>query len=263
MSYALYLLRHDLFWAAVIGLGLGGALSAVTVIPSRGRHPDRIRAGKWTRVFLALSLSVIGAAGALLFVGFDRFVYPEWLITGLVVLVLSAAAARFPRGAGIPLFLLIVVASVVVVYSLRGWTPVRTETEIATLRPLSVSQTDSTVEVDGPAGSIAFPDVVSLPSSSAVVSVDRLVVSRYLFLSGAEERIRFDRRTLLSAAGDRTPSGEAPGAATAGPELLLRIGAATVSVETSDAFPLRLLRPFRVVAAPGGVVRVAEQRSQE
>jgi hypothetical protein len=258
VSYALFLLRSDLFWAMLAGIGLGAVVAAATILPARRSQPERVRARKWTATYLALALLVVAGAGAYLFVGAADIAYRECLIVGLVATALTAAAGRFPRAAGIPIVVAVVVAAAVVGFGLRDWIPVRADTEVARIRALSVVADESVVEISGPLGSAGVPEVVTLPGTTVVASVDTLVISRFLFLTGSSLRFRHDDRGLLSIPADR----EKP-VADAGTGLLARLGAITPDVSVSSAFPLRLLRPYSVVVRVDGTVIVSEQRGQE
>ena len=258
MSYVLFLLRHDLFWAMLGGIGVGAVVAATTILPTRRPQPERVRARKWTVTYLALALVVIAGAGVFLFVGTADIAYRECLIVGLVTTALTATAGRFPRAAGIPIVVAVVVAAAVVGFGLRGWSPVRADTEVARIRALSVAADESVVEISGPLGSAGVPEVVTLPGIAVVASVDTLVVSRFLFLTGSSLRFRHDDRGLLSVPADQ----EKP-VADAGTGLLARFGAVAPDISMSSPFPLRLLRPCLVALHADGTLVVSEQRGQE
>ncbi|MFP4551882.1 MAG: hypothetical protein ACLFNT_13835, partial [Spirochaetales bacterium] len=58
MSYWGFLIRHELFWALVVGVALGGAIADATrrlALSVRSRRSRRSRDRKWARFWLWLA----------------------------------------------------------------------------------------------------------------------------------------------------------------------------------------------------------------
>ena len=258
MSYAGFLIRHDLFWSLLTGCGLGGVIAAVTLLPSRSPHPDRTRSRRTTVALLCAAFADASVAGGLLFVGFGQFVFPGWLVVGIVALVLSAVGGRFPRSAGVPILLVVTTLAVMLALSLQSWTPVRADTRIATFRVLSVSETRSRIEMEHPTNPSLPAQVYEISSNQAVASVHFLTLSRYLFLAGSEHFVFVGEdpsRVLIAegAAGGPTPT----------PPLLSSDRLSSARSVTSSPTSLGLLRSYRIMIDTSGDPRIVDSRLPE
>jgi hypothetical protein len=259
VGYAGYLLRHDLFWTFLLGAGLGGVVATATVVPSRHPDPERVRSRKWTVAPLWGALIIIAATGGILAVGLDQFRYPAWLIVGLISLIVVAIGVRFPRAAGLPIVLVVAVAATLFSWSLRGWTPIRSPTQIGTMRVLSVGPDHSIIETRE--SELSVPGVLELTGDQAVAIIPSMELSRYLFFSGAERWIHVsgDPRGYVHCP-DAAPAGFSPAGLLG---LLERPGGARFSVAQSNIQQLRLLRGYRISVLEDGSVQIRDQRLGE
>ena len=257
MTYGAFLIRHPLFWAALTGAALGGALAAATSNVARARRPARARSRKWTRASLLATVAVITATCGVFLANGTDFIRVPSLYVGLGTLVLCAAAMRFPRAGGIPVLIVIGAVTLVAAMVMHPFLPVRGEITVAELQLLSVDSSSAYVEVNdnGPA-SPGMPRVAEVPGATVSVHAGMLTISDYLFFLGATEGVIFEGL-------DGDPVSEPYASMPLIGRVVAVVPLLDVETVTIDDVRLDLLRRYGVVATPRAGIEVRELGAPE
>ena len=260
MTYGAFLIGHPLFWSALVGICLGGALATATRDARRDRRPERARSRKWTAAALWTTVGVMAATcGILVPDGLTFFGLPS-LYVGTGALLFIALALRFPRAAGIPVFFILAAAAVLGPLLMRPFVPMRDAGVAATARLLAVDQSGAYVEInDRTPGASLAPKVITTGDPTVVARTHLLQISDYLFFLGARGGIALD--TLRAGSDEVTmPPGEDAAALYSGMQFIERaIGALsllTLTTVESEPVRLNLLEGYEIVGLPDGSVQI-------
>lgn len=145
MGYLDFLAQTPYAWITLSGVFVGGAISRILTPVSV--QTDRARSLKWARVYASLALGVVAATLAV-FVPDPGLIFDLGLAYQFAgAVVVSAAAMRFKLAAGIPVFLLLVVAVSVTLVARQVYRPYRPPEPVAVIRVLSRGTDSATIEL--------------------------------------------------------------------------------------------------------------------
>jgi hypothetical protein len=198
MSLRLSLLSDPLPWVFVAAVFLGAAASRATRRTSNRSDPHRARTRKWTLFCVWLSLAVLAAVGAVLVPGSERLarrvggtlhlVEPLLPWVALAGFLIAFLATRFRKSLGIPVLVLGLVAVIALglfFQSVRAFTG---ETEIATVKALTVADGKMRLEVQ-PEG--RPPETVDLTGEQFAPVVKVVIFDDLWVFLGARTWYRF------------------------------------------------------------------------
>jgi hypothetical protein len=179
-------------WAILAGLFVGAAVARAA---SRTRHrkdPDRARARKWVAACVLFSIAIIAALLGVFIPGPSKVVDIRLAWAAGIAAVVAFGALRFRKSLGIPVLVLVVASAVLLglfFQSIRAFTG---ETEIASVRVISVASSSMRLEIsprDGEPALLTMDGVYFAPIVKIVIFDDLLV-----FL-GARSWYRFEGMT--------------------------------------------------------------------
>ncbi|MBU8914197.1 MAG: hypothetical protein KOO61_09255 [Spirochaetales bacterium] len=264
MTYGAFLIGHPLFWSALVGICLGGALATATRDARRDPRPERARSRKWTAAALWTTVGVVAATcGILVPDGLTFFGLPS-LYVGAAALALIAMALRFPRAAGIPVFFILAAATVLGPLLMRPFVPMRDAGVAATVQLLAVDQSGAYVEVnDRTPGAGPAPQVISIGDPTGdptvVARAHLLQISDYLFFLGARGGVALDALRTATAEVTASSGGDAV-TLYSGMQFIERaidvMPLLTLTTVESEPVRLSLLEGYEIVGLPDGSVQM-------
>jgi hypothetical protein len=134
-------------WAILAGVFVGAAVARVSMRTKHRRDPDRARTRKWVVACVLFSIAIVLALLGVFIPGPSKVVDIRLAWAALVAAVVAFCALRFKKALGIPVMVLLI-ASVILFslffQSIRAFTG---ETEIASVRVISVSASSMRLEV--------------------------------------------------------------------------------------------------------------------
>jgi hypothetical protein len=198
MPFRLSLLTDPLPWAFAAAVLLGAAASRATRRTANRPDPHRAWTRKWVVCCVWLSLAVLAAVGAVLVPGSDRLarrvdgtvrlVEPLLPWVALAGFALAFLATRFRKAFGVPALALLLVAVVALglfFQSVRAFTG---ETEIATVKAITVADGRMRLEVQ-PEG--RPPEMVDLDGDQFAPVVKAVIFDDLWVFLGARTWYRF------------------------------------------------------------------------
>jgi hypothetical protein len=186
------LLQSPLPWAIVTGLFTGAALSQATRLTRRRANPERAATRKWILACVYLSLAVIIGLLAVFVPGPARILDTRLAWAGGIAAAAAFCALRFKRALGIPVVVLLIALGVVFALFLQSINAFTGETEIATVRTISVDSASMRLELV-PRG--AEPVLLTMKGTSFSPVVKVVIFSDLLVFLGARTWYRFDGMT--------------------------------------------------------------------
>jgi hypothetical protein len=204
------------FWAPLVSLWMGAFVARATRLPSRSRDPRRSRELKLSLCPLYLSLALIAALLALFVPGPGFSLNPDLVAFAAILSLAFALGLRFPRAAGLPLFLVAILLFGARGVAASGWAPLRPDAQpsrlsvaerpragpqgkaipLGRLRVLSLSPGGALIEVeDGADGRVALEMHGDIAKNGIRVGVDLLSLPPWLAALGPTEL-----RSLLGVA---------------------------------------------------------------
>ena len=192
LAFIAPLTHSPLPWVILGGLFAGAALSTATRRTRHKADPERATARKWILACLALSVAVIFGLLAVFLPGPARILDPRlaWA-TGI-----SAGAAflalRFRKAMGIPVVVLVIALVAVIALFLQSIRAFTGETEIASLRVLSVDKASMRLELV-PRG--AEPVLLSMKGTYFSPIVKVVIFDDLLVFMGARTWYRLEGMT--------------------------------------------------------------------
>jgi len=196
------LLSSPFPWVALGGLFFGAALSRATRGTRRARHPEHAATRKW--VLACLLLSVALACGLLAIFPPPHFEFQRstiadtrWAWIAGVAAAVAFLALRFRKAAGIPVVVLaaaLVAAVALFLQSLHAFTG---ETEIATIRVISVDPAAMRLEL---AARGQPPALLSMKGTYFAPIVRVVIFDDLLVFLGARTWYRFEGLTSFDDA---------------------------------------------------------------
>jgi hypothetical protein len=253
MTYGAFLTGNPLFWSALVGAALGGALATSTRDTRRDRRPDKSRSRKWTSAAFWATFGVIAATCGIFIPEGTAFIGLPSLYVGIGALVFFALALRFPRAGGIPAFFILAATATLAPLVLRPYVPVRDAGVVATVQLLSANESGAYLEVnDHTPDASGAPEVIMTASPTIVVQVHLLQISDYLFFFGATGGIALGgfQSEATRAAGDLYASTPFIERAISWLPLLTR------TTVVSEPVRLNLLKRYEIIGLPAGSVRL-------
>ena len=187
MSYPEFLTATPYSWVGLAAVLVGCVAADLTRLPARRRRGSWAVSRLWTRIYLLLTFFVMCAPALVFLSDRTRLLDPALLPYAGVLVVIAFAAARFPRGVGVPLLLVSIAGFSLMTAALRPWTPVSEPSQLFSIRVLSVSPEQQRLELLVNDEGI---DIVELPGNAFGVRMERLVLRPELFLLGFEVAYR-------------------------------------------------------------------------
>ncbi|HET6451986.1 MAG TPA: hypothetical protein VFI08_11780 [Spirochaetia bacterium] len=179
-------------WVALGGLFLGAAASRATRRTRTARDPERARTRKWVLVCLWLSVAVILGLAAVFVPGPSRILNPSYAWIAGTVAALAFIAFRFRKAAGIPVLVLLLALAAVLGLFLQSVRAFTGETEIATVRVLSVQPGSMRLQLV-PRGD--EPVLLTMKGTSFAPIVRVVIFSDFLVFLGVRTWYRFEGMT--------------------------------------------------------------------
>jgi hypothetical protein len=179
-------------WAILAGLFVGAAVARAASRTRHRRDPDRARARKWVVACVLFSIAIIAALLGVFIPGPSKVVDIRLAWAAGIAAVAAFGALRFRKSLGIPVLVLLVASAVLLglfFQSIRAFTG---ETEIASVRVISVASSSMRLEIsprDGEPALLTMDGVYFAPIVKIVIFDDLLV-----FL-GARSWYRFEGMT--------------------------------------------------------------------
>ncbi len=186
------LLQSPLPWVIAVGLCTGAALSRATRRTRNAADPERAAARKWILACVLLSAAVIFGLLAIFVPGPSRILDPRLLWVGGIAAAAAFFVLRFRRAIGIPVLVLaiaFVVAFGLFLQSIHAFTG---ETEIASVRTISVDSGAMRLELV-PRGS--EPVLLTMKGTQFSPVVKVVIFSDLLVFLGARTWYRFEGMT--------------------------------------------------------------------
>ncbi len=192
MSYFEFLVGTPFFWITLAGLWSGASLSRVSRPASRialyrsgrGANLELIRSRSLSLFYLGMSAAMVCAIAGI-FVPGSRKILDERLIwTYAAATILSFLGFRFRRAAGFPLLLLCSLVVLAGAAALSPYTVVREPRDALALRPLSIDENGTELEIIEPASLPTDHAFFHVNSIAVKATVQMLTFSDYLFPVG-------------------------------------------------------------------------------
>jgi hypothetical protein len=186
------LLQSPLPWVIAAGLFTGAALSQATRRTRHRANPERAATRKWILACVYLSAAVIIGLLAVFIPGPTRILDPRLAWAGGIAAAVAFFALRFKRAMGIPVVALAIALVVVFGLFLQSIHAFTGETEIASLRTISVDSASMRLELV-PRG--AEPVLLTMKGTYFSPIVKVVIFSDLLVFLGAHTWYRFDGMT--------------------------------------------------------------------
>jgi len=183
-------------WALLAGLLVGAAVARACARTKHRRDPDRARTRKWVVACMLLSLAIVVGLLGVFIPGPSNVVDIRLAWAAGCAAVVGFAALRFRRAIGIPVLVLLVASAVLFglfFQSIRAFTG---ETEIASVRVISVAGSSMRLELQPRAREavlLTMDGVYFAPIVKIVIFDDLLV------FFGAKTWYRFEGMTSFDA----------------------------------------------------------------
>jgi hypothetical protein len=141
------LFGNPFLWVILAGLLVGAALAFATRRASRSPNPDRARTRKWVAACVLLSLAVIVGLLAVFVPGPSKILDVRLAWAAGAAALVAFGALRFKKALGIPVVVLLVGIVILFGLFLQSVHAFTGETEIATVRVISVDATSMRLEL--------------------------------------------------------------------------------------------------------------------
>jgi hypothetical protein len=186
------ILHSPLPWVIVAGLFAGAALSQATRRTRNKKDPGRAATIKWVLACVYLSAAVIVGLIAVFVPGPSRIIDPRLAWVGGVAAVAAFLAVRFKRAMGVPVMVLLIALAATLALFLQSVHAFTGETEIASLRAISVDSSSMRLELV-PRG--AEPVLLTMRGTYFSPIVKVVIFSDLLVFLGARTWYRFEGMT--------------------------------------------------------------------
>lgn len=183
-------------WAILAGLFVGAAAARATARTKHRKDPDRARTRKWVVACVLFSIAIMAALLGVFIPGPTKVVDIRLAWAAGISAVVAFGALRFRKALGIPVLVLLAASAVLLglfFQSVRAFTG---ETEIASVRVISVPSSSMRLEISPRGGEpvlLTMDGVYFAPIVKVVIFDDLLV-----FL-GARTWYRFEGMTSFDA----------------------------------------------------------------
>jgi hypothetical protein len=186
------LLQSPLPWVIAGGLFAGAALSAATRRTRNRANPERAATRKWILACSYLSVAVIIGLLAVFVPGPNRILDLRLAWAGGIAAAVAFAALRFKKALGIPVVALAIALVVVLALFLQSIHAFTGETEIASLRTISVDPASMRLELVPRGGE---PVLLTMKGNYFSPIVKVVIFSDLLVFLGAHSWYRFEGMT--------------------------------------------------------------------
>jgi hypothetical protein len=179
-------------WVILGGLFFGAALSRATRRTRHKRDPDRAATRKWVLTCVCLSLAVVAGLLAVFLPGPTRIVNVTCAWAAGIAAAVAFAALRFKKAMGIPVVVLAVAVVVLVALFLQSIHAFTGQTEIASIRVVTVDSASMRLELVPRAEP---PVLLSMKGTYFSPIVRVVIFSDLLVFLGARTWYRFEGMT--------------------------------------------------------------------
>jgi hypothetical protein len=186
------ILQSPIPWAVAAGLFVGAALSQATRRTRNKANPERAATRKWVLACVYLSVAVVIGLLAVFVPGPARILDLRLAWVAGISAAVAFAALRFKKALGIPVMVLAIALVVVFALFIQSIHAFTGETEIATVRAISVDAASMRLELI-PRGS--EPVLLTMKGSSFSPIVKVVIFSDLLVFLGAHTWYRFEWMT--------------------------------------------------------------------
>lgn len=179
-------------WALLAGLFVGAAAARAATRTRHRKDPDRARARKWVVACVLFSIAIAAALLGVFIPGPTKVVDLRLAWAAGIAAVVAFGALRFRRALGIPVLVLIVVSAVLLGLFLQSIRAFTGETEIASVRVISVPSSSMRLEIS-PRGT--EPVLLTLDGVYFAPIVKVVIFDDLLVFLGARTWYRFEGMT--------------------------------------------------------------------
>ena len=186
------LVTSPLPWVILGGLFAGAALSRATRGTRHRPDPDRAATRKWVLTCLYLSVAVVFGLLAVFLPGPARIIDARYAWAAGIAAAVAFAALRFKKAMGIPVLVLAVAVAVLVALFLRSIHAFTGESEIASVRVITVDSASMRLELVPRAEP---PVLLSMKGTYFSPIVRVVIFSDLMVFLGARTWYRFEGMT--------------------------------------------------------------------
>lgn len=178
-----------LLWVVLAGLFVGGALSSATRRVSRSPNSERARIRKWVIACVLLSIAVVIGLIAVFLPGPAKIVDIRLAWAAGLAAVIAFGALRFKKSLGIPIVVLLLAVVIVFGLFLQSIHAFTGETEIATVRVISVDSSNMRLELVAKGST---PVLLTMKGSYFAPVVKVVIFNDLFVFMGARTWYRFE-----------------------------------------------------------------------
>jgi len=190
---ALSILRNvassPLPWAILSGLFVGAAAARLAMRTRHRKDPDRARARKWVVACVLFSIAIVLALLGVFIPGPSKIVDIRLAWAAGIAAVVAFGALRFRKALGIPILVLVLVSIVLFSLFFQSVRAFTGETEIASVRVISVSSSSMRLEI-APRGE--EPVLLTMEGAYFAPLVKVVIFDDLLVFLGARTWYRFE-----------------------------------------------------------------------
>ncbi|MGD0727322.1 MAG: hypothetical protein ABSB63_17350 [Spirochaetia bacterium] len=179
-------------WVILAGLFVGAAAARASMPTRRRKDPDRARTRKWVVACVLFSIAIVVALLGVFIPGPSKIVDIRLAWAAGIAAVVTFGALRFRKALGIPVLVLLVASAVLLglfFQSIRAFTG---ETEIASVRVISVASSSMRLEVSPRTGE---PALLTMDGAYFAPIVKVVIFDDLLVFLGARTWYRFEGMT--------------------------------------------------------------------
>ena len=188
-SFLTPILSSPFPWVVLAGVFLGAAVMSATRRTSHRRDPERARTRKWVAACVLISIAVVLGLLAVFVPGPGRIANVRLAWAAGIAAVVSFCALRFRKSLGIPVLVLLVVAGTSFGLFLRSVHAFTGETELATVRVISVTAASMRLELAPRGGA---PVLLTMDGAYFAPIVKVVIFDDLLVFLGAKTWYRFE-----------------------------------------------------------------------
>jgi hypothetical protein len=186
------ILHTPLPWVVAGGLFVGAGLSQASARTRKKSDPERAKTRKWILTCVYFSAAVIFGLLSVFVPGSVHILDTRLAIAGIFACVIAFLALRFRRALGIPIVILAIVLIVAFGLFLQSIHAFTSETEIASVRAISVDSDSMRLEVTARGNE---PVVMTMKGTQFSPVVKVVIFSDLLVFLGAHTWYRFEGMT--------------------------------------------------------------------
>jgi hypothetical protein len=188
-SFFTPMMGSPLTWSLLAGIFIGAAVMSVTARTRHRRDPERARTRKWVTACVLFSIAVVFVLLGFFIPGPGKILDIRLAWAAGAAAVASFCALRFRKSLGIPMLVVLLVAGVSLGLFLQSVHAFTGETEIASVRVISVTGSSMRLELS-PRG--AAPVLLTMEGAYFAPIVKVVIFDDLLVFLGAKTWYRFE-----------------------------------------------------------------------